>query len=51
MSVFSASPPDTKCLHYPLDIEGITLTLHGKPYFPFPDVLKRWSFQKNCAGT
>ena len=25
-------------------------TLHGKPYFIFPDVLKRWSFQKNCAG-
>ena len=21
-------------------------TLHGKPYFLFPDVLKRWSFQK-----
>ena len=19
--------------------------LHGKPYFPFPDVLKRWVFQ------
>ena len=26
------------------------LTLHGKPYFLFPDVLKRWSFQKNRAG-
>ena len=26
------------------------VTLHGKPYFLFPDVLKRWSFQKNCAG-
>ena len=25
-------------------------TLHGKPYFLFPDVLKRWSFQKNCGG-
>ena len=25
-------------------------TLHGKPYFLFPDVLKRWSFQKSCAG-
>ena len=25
--------------------------LHGKPYLPFPDALKRWSFQKNCAGT
>ena len=23
---------------------------HGKPYFLFPDVLKRWYFQKNCAG-
>ena len=28
----------------------INFTLHGKPYFLFPDVLKRWSFQKNCAG-
>ena len=27
------------------------LSLHGKPYFLFPDVLKRWSFQKNRAGT
>ena len=26
------------------------LPLHGKPYFLFPDILKRWSFQKNCAG-
>ena len=26
-------------------------SLHGKPYFLFPDVLKRWSFQKNPAGT
>ena len=26
------------------------MTLHGRPYFLFPDVLKRWSFQKNCAG-
>ena len=26
-------------------------TLHGKPCFLFPDVLKRWSFQKNSAGT
>ena len=25
-------------------------TLHGKPYFLFPDVLKRWSFRKNCPG-
>ena len=24
-------------------------SLHGKPFFS-PDVLKRWSFQKNCAG-
>ena len=24
--------------------------MHGKPYFLFPNVLKRWSFQKNCAG-
>ena len=24
--------------------------MHGKPYFLFPDVLKRWSFQKNRAG-
>ena len=26
------------------------ITLHKKTYFLFPDVLKRWSFQKNCAG-
>ena len=25
-------------------------SLDGKPYFLFPDVLKRWSFQKNRAG-
>ena len=25
--------------------------LHEKPYLPFPDALKRWSFRKNCAGT
>ena len=25
-------------------------SLHGKPYFLFPDLLKRWSFQNNCAG-
>ena len=25
-------------------------TLHEKPYFVFPDVLKRWSFQKSCGG-
>ena len=28
----------------------IEYTLHEKPYFLFPNVLKRWSFQKNCAG-
>ena len=28
----------------------IHISLHGKPYFLFPNVLKRWSFQKNCAG-
>ena len=26
------------------------MSLHGKPYFLFPDALKRWSFLKNCAG-
>ena len=26
------------------------ISLHGKPYFPFRDVLKRWSFQTNRAG-
>ena len=26
------------------------VSLHEKPYFLFPNVLKRWSFQKNCAG-
>ena len=25
-------------------------SLHGKPYFIFPDILKRWSFQKHRAG-
>ena len=25
------------------------VTLHGKPYFLLPDVLKRWFFQNNCA--
>ena len=25
-------------------------SLHGKLYFLFPDVLKRWSFRKNRAG-
>ena len=25
--------------------------LHGKSYFLFPGVLKRWSFQKNFSGT
>ena len=25
--------------------------LHEKPYFLFPNVLERWSFQKNCTGT
>ena len=24
--------------------------LHGKPYFLFPDALKRWSSPKNCSG-
>ena len=33
-----------------LSIKRLFPTLHGKPYFLFPDVLKRWSFQKNCAG-
>ena len=27
-----------------------TQSLHGKPNFLFPDVLERWSFQKNRAG-
>ena len=26
------------------------ITLPGKPCFLFQDVLKRWSFQKNCTG-
>ena len=26
------------------------MPLHGKPYFLFPDVLKRRSFKRNCAG-
>ena len=31
-------------------LRELWLTLHGKPYFLFPDVLKRWSFQKSHAG-
>ena len=30
--------------------EFFQVSLHGKPYFLFPDVLKRWSFQENSAG-
>ena len=26
------------------------MALHKKPYFLFPNVLKRWSFQENCTG-
>ena len=26
------------------------LPLYEKPYFLFPNILKRWSFQKNCTG-
>ena len=26
------------------------VTMHGKPFFLFPDVMKRWSFQKARAG-
>ena len=29
---------------------GFCLSLHRKPHFLFPEFLKRWSFQKNCAG-
>ena len=29
---------------------GSLIALHGKPYFLFPNVLKRWPFQKNCTG-
>ena len=28
----------------------VVLPLHGKPYFLFPDIQKRWSFKKNCTG-
>ena len=31
-------------------VKTFKLSLHEKPYFLFPDVLKRWSFQKTCAG-
>ena len=31
-------------------LRELWLTLHWKPYFLFPDVLKRWSFQKSHAG-
>ena len=34
------------------DIVKITLhhSLHEKPYFPFPNVLEKWSFQKHRTG-
>ena len=38
-----------KVWHYN-DSNTEPITQHGKPYFLFPEVLKRWSFQKNCAG-
>ena len=31
-------------------ILALLTSLHGKPYFLFPDALKRCSFLKNCAG-
>ena len=27
-----------------------SITLHNKPYFLFPNILKRWSFQQNRTG-
>ena len=32
------------------EYKNALLTMHEKPYFLFPKVLKRWSFQKNCTG-
>ena len=36
--------------YYPVKVPQYCFTLHGKPYFLFPDVLKRWSFQKKSWG-
>ena len=33
-----------------LELIWTFITLHEKPYFLFPNVLKRWSFQKNRTG-
>ena len=30
--------------------EKVCITLHKKPYFLFPSVLRRWSFKKNLTG-
>ena len=32
------------------DTFNIHMAIHVKPYFLFPNVLKRWSFQKNSIG-
>ena len=36
-------------------IKKVGIALHGKPYFLFPNALRRWSFQKialehDCSG-
>ena len=31
-------------------MNNVQFLLHGKPYFLFPDALKRWYFQKNRSG-
>ena len=37
-------------LSHQANIFSWNIPLHEKPYFLFPSVLKRWSFQKCCTG-
>ena len=60
----SATPPDIEVFNISFLLPYIKLyykvrdiprrvkiiALHEKPYVLFPNVLKRWSFQKNCTG-
>ena len=49
VSVFSIVPEiSDQNLFFIVDL--IVVTLHGKSPFFFPDVMKRCSFQKHCAG-
>ena len=41
---------DTKILSAMRKPIPVDATLHEKPYFLFPGILKRWFFQTNCTG-